>query len=141
MTQHPPITFYKGRTIGIVILIALQLLIGIIHVFSGLWLLTSEISLGIFNLQSPDSVAYPIYTLVFGFLVLLFAALMWYNNRAGWIGTVAVLLFVIAADGLTLLNLPSVPGIPKFPALTEILYSLVIVIYLLQSDVRRKYLL
>lgn len=52
----------------------------------------------------------------------------------------AVLIFVIAADGLTLLNLPSIPGIPKLPALTEILYSLFVVLYLLQTKIRRKYL-
>jgi len=47
---------------------------------------------------------------------------------------------VIVADSLTVLNLPSIPGIPKFPAIAEIAYSLLIVFYLLQDNIREKYL-
>ncbi len=86
------------------------------------------------------TVAYDVYTLVFGLLVLVFAVFIWQGKKAGWIGTVAVSLFVIVADTLTVLNLPSIPGIPKFAALTEIAYSLLVIIYLLQNDIRRKYL-
>ena len=132
--KRNPIT-YKGRSIGIVALTAAQLLIGAIHVFSGLWLLNSEIAA-----NTQVSIPYDVYTLVFGLLVLLFAGFFWLNKRSGWIGTVAVLIFVIAADSLTLLNLPSIPGIPNLPALTEILYSLFVVLYLLQTKIRRKYL-
>ncbi|HTY75430.1 MAG TPA: hypothetical protein VMD05_07690, partial [Candidatus Nanoarchaeia archaeon] len=57
----------------------------------------------------------------------------------GWIGTFAVLLFVIAADSLTLLDLPSVPGIPKFACYGEITYSVIIMLYLMQAHVRKKY--
>ncbi|NLF89487.1 hypothetical protein GX563_11785 [Candidatus Bathyarchaeota archaeon] len=39
--------------------------------------------------------------------------------------------FVIAADSLTLMNLPSVPGIPKAPAVVEIIYSIIVTGYLL----------
>jgi len=125
----------KGRSIGIVALTAAQLLIGTIHIFSGLWLLSSEIAT-----NTQVSIPYDIYTLVFGLLVLLFARFIWFGKKVGWIGTVAVSLFVILADGLTLLNLPSIPGIPKVPAVTEILYSLFVVLYLLQTKIRRKYL-
>jgi len=72
-------------------------------------------------------------------LVLFFAVLIWRGNKAGWIGMVVVSLFVIAADSLILLDLPSIPGIPKFPAITEIAYSILIVFYLLQSRVRKKF--
>ena len=86
------------------------------------------------------TVTYDIYTVVFGLLVLVFAVFVWQGKKAGWIGTVAVSLFVIAADTLTVLDLPSIPGIPKSAALTEIAYSLVVVLYLLQDNVRKKYL-
>lgn len=112
-----------------------QLLIGGIHVFFGLLLLFSE---KLSFLQA--TVAYDIYTLVFGLLVLLFAAFVWQGKEAGWIGTVAVSLFVIVADSLTLLDLPSIPGIPKFAGFTEIGYSVVVVVYLCSSNVRKKYL-
>jgi vacuolar-type H+-ATPase subunit I/STV1 len=128
--KHNPIT-YKGRSLGIIVLTAAQLLIGAIHVFFGLLLLAFEASI----LQA--TVAYDVYTVVFGLLVLVFAVFVWQGKKAGWIGTVAVSLFVIVADALTL---PSIPGIPKSAALTEIAYSLVVVLYLLQDNVRKKYL-
>ena len=132
--RQDPIT-YRVRSLGIVALTAAQLLIGVIHVFSGLWLLASEVAV-----SSQVTLAYDIYTLVFGLLVLVFALLIWQGKKAGWIGTVAVSLFVIVADTLTLLDLPSISGIPKFPALTEIAYSVLIVVYLCSSRVRKKYL-
>lgn len=133
--KQPPIITYKGRSLGIVILTVAQLIIGAIHAFFGILLLAFE------NLSFIQATAaYDVYTFVFGLLALVFAVFIWQGKKAGWVGTVAVSLFVIVADSLTLLDLPSIPGIPKFPALTEILYSLLVVFYLLQSGVRRKYL-
>jgi hypothetical protein len=80
-----------------------------------------------------------VYTFVFGLLALVFAVFVWRQKKLGWAGTIVVSLFVIAADGLTLLNLPSIPGIPKGPSLTEIAYSVVVVLYLC-TDVRKKFL-
>jgi hypothetical protein len=40
---------------------------------------------------------------------------------------------------LPLLNLPSIPGIPRFAAVAEIIYSLVVLLYLSQTHVRNKY--
>lgn len=112
-----------------------QLLIGGIHVLFGLLLLFSE------NLSFLQATAaYDIYTLVFGLLVLLFAIFVWQGKKAGWVGTVAVSLFVIVADSLALLDLPSIPGIPKFAGFTEIGYSVVVVVYLCGGNVRKKYL-
>jgi hypothetical protein len=37
------------------------------------------------------------------------------------------------------MDLPSIPGIPKFAGFTEIAYSVLVVGYLLQTRVRRKY--
>lgn len=134
MSNGPPAT-YKGRSWGIAVLTAAQILIGIIHIISGLWLLTAELSA-----SAQVSIPYDIYTLVFGLLVLVFAFYIWQGKQAGWIGTVAVSLFVIAVDSLAILNLPSIPGIPKFPAESEIAYSVLVIGYLCSSQVRRKYL-
>jgi hypothetical protein len=133
--KQTPIITYKGRSLGIVILTVAQLIIGAIHVFFGLLLLAFE------NLSFIQATAaYDVYTFVFGLLILVFAVFVWQGKKAGWVGTVAVSMFVIVADSLTLLDLPSIPGIPKFPALTEIAYSVLIVVYLCSSHVRKKYL-
>jgi hypothetical protein len=131
-SKHPPL-IYKGRSIGTVILTLAQLLIGIIHFLIGVLLLASEKSILLVT------VAYDIYTVAFGALVLVFAVLIWQGKKAGWVGTLAVSIFVSVADALTLLGLPSIPGIPKFAAPTEIGYSVMIVAYLLQSHVGKKY--
>ena len=140
-TTHPP-TEYKGRSLGIVFLIGAQVLVGFIHVVFGFWLLSAprfEPSAGILGSSSiPD--IYSIYTIVFGCLALLFAGLLWLQKCAGWVGTFAVLSFVIVADLLTLLDLPSIPGIPKSACYGEITYSVIIIFYLLKESVRTKYL-
>jgi hypothetical protein len=131
--QLPIITF-KGRNLGIAILFVSQLIIGTIHSFFGLLLLANE------NLSFlPTTAVYDVYTFVFGLFALVFAVLIWQRKKAGWIGTVAISLFVIIADSLTLLNLPSIPGIPKFAGFTEITYSILIVSYLLQTKIKRIY--
>ena len=85
------------------------------------------------------TIIYDVYTLIFGVLVLVFAVLIWQGKKAGWVGTIAVSLFVIVADSLTVLNLPSIPGIPKSAAFTEIGYSILVVFYLSQRHVRSIY--
>ena len=124
--------FYKGRSLGILILTAAQVFIGSVHALVGFLLLFSEVSLQV-------TVAYDVYTVFFGLLTLFFTVFIWQGKETGWLGTMAVSIFVIVADASTVLNLPSIPGIPKFAAPTEIVYSLIIVVYLLQSSVRKKY--
>ena len=132
--KQPPIITYKGRNLGIVILVFAQVIIGAIHVFFGLLLLVYE------NFSFlPATAVYDVYTFLFGLLALVFAFLIWQGKKGGWIGTIAVSLFVIAVDSLTLLDLPSIPGIPKFAGFTEIAYSVLIIGYLLQNRIRRKY--
>lgn len=126
----------RGRSIGIFSLSAVQFLIGGIHVFFGLWLISATGTFGSF-LQTTQ--IYNFYTLTFGLLVVLFTYGIWMGKRWGWIGTVATSLFVTIVDALTLLNLPSIPGIPKFAAGTEILYSVLVIFYLSQRHVRIKY--
>jgi hypothetical protein len=133
--KQPPTITYKGRNMGLVVLVAAQLFIGAIHVFFGFLLLAFE------NLNFIQAtVAYDIYTIIFGSLTVVFAVLIWQGKKTGWVGTVAVSLFVIVADSLTLLNLPSIPGIPKFAGFTEIAYSVLIIVYLCTSQIRKKYL-
>jgi hypothetical protein len=135
MNADPPKILVKGRPLGFFILVSGQLLVGAIHVFFGLLLLTFDAS-SIF----PSTAAYDIYTFFFGLLGLVFTVYLWQGKRVGWIGTIGLSLFVIAADSLTLLNLPSIPGIPKFPALAEIGYSVLIISYLSLRHVRVKFL-
>ena len=139
-TNRPPVE-YKGRPLGIVFLVAAQVLVGIIHVVFGFWLLmTLQLppSAGIFG-QLDAAEIYSIYTIVFSLLTLILAAMLWQQKRLGWIGTFTVLVFVIVADSLTLLNLPSIPGIPKFAGFGEITYSILVILYLLQKHIRVRY--
>jgi hypothetical protein len=124
---------YKGRSLGILVLTAAQLFIGIVHIFFGLLFFAFDSSI------MQASQAYYVYTFVFGLMVSVFAYFIWQGKRSGWIGAIATSVFVIAADALTLLDLPSIPGIPKLPALTEIAYSILIIVYLSLGHVRRKF--
>jgi len=121
---------FAGRHVGIVILVSLQSLIGAIHVFFGLWLLSGT---------AMDYI-YRIYTTVFGLTTLFFSFGLWIRKSWGWFGTVSTLLFVAIADALTLLNLPSISGIPKFAAAAEIVYSVIVLLYLstLYNQQRKK---
>jgi uncharacterized membrane protein (DUF2068 family) len=124
--------------LGIVVLAVAQFTIGVIHVFSGFLLLFASPSANfIISGQLPET--YSIYTLAFGLLTLIFTYGIWLGRSWGWNGTVAVSIFVIVADALTLLNLPSIPGIPKLAAAAEIIYSLMVLLYLSQTHVRAKY--
>ncbi len=131
-SKREPIT-YKGRSMGILALTSAQLLIGAIHALLGVLL----IAFGSSILRASE--AYNVYTLVFGLSVMVFAVFIWQGKKAGWIGTIAVSLFVTATDALTVSNLPSIPGIPKFAAPTEIGYSILVIIYLSLPHVRRKF--
>ena len=128
---------YRGRSIGIVVLTVLQFLVGSVHVFFGLWLLAAGYQPTFVSGQSPE--VYGVYTLAFGLLVLIFTSGIWLSKGWGWVGTVAVSVFVVVADALTLSSLPSIPGIPRFAAAPEIIYSLSILLYLSQTHVRIKY--
>jgi hypothetical protein len=130
--KREPIT-YKGRSFGIMILTSAQILIGVIHAIFGFLLLASEDSF------LKPTVAYDFYTIAFGLLVLFFAVFIWRGKKTGWLGTIVVSVFVSVADILTLTGLPSIPGIPKFAAPTEIAYSVFVVFYLLLPHVKRKF--
>jgi hypothetical protein len=61
------------------------------------------------------------------------------GKKWGLLGTIGVSTFVVVADSLTVLDLPSVPGIPKLAAALEITYSLLVITYLLQHSLRDKH--
>jgi hypothetical protein len=134
MIQHTQLPTFRGRTIGITVLTALQLLVGVVHVFFGFWLLTASISLVPFS-SMESSTIYSVYIVAFGFAATSLAFGIWFQRRWGSFGTVVFSLFVVVADLLAVLGLPSVPGIPKFAAGTEILYSLIITGYLLKTNI------
>ena len=123
----PPPPSFRGRNFGVAALVVAQYVISVIHVSLGLVLFFA----------SPD--IYSVYTIVFGVLVAVFAYGLWNGKKLGWIGTVAVSIFVIIVDSLTLLNLPSIPGIPKSAGFGEITYSVLILFYLSKARVRTKY--
>ena len=140
MDAKGPPTF-KGRNFGILLLVGAQTLVGFIHVVFGLWLLSSPKSP---PLTSPNASIggldiYSTYTLIFGLLAIGLAAMLWLQKSWGWIGTISIFLFVIIVDSLTLLNLPSIPGIPKFAGFGEISYSVLTSLYLIQKHVRKAY--
>ncbi len=131
----------KGRNIGLAILVSAQIFVGTIHVFFALWLLSYPQSLTSTGLADPVGGAeiYSIYTLVFGLLSAVFGFVLWLQKRVAWIATVSTLAFVIVADTLTLLDLPSIPGIPKLAGFGEISYSVLAILYLLQTHIRKTF--
>jgi len=54
-------------------------------------------------------------------------------------GKRALMVFVVVADSLTLLDLPSIPGIPKSVGFGEIIYSILVMIYLLRGHTLAKF--
>ncbi len=131
----------KGRNIGLAILVSAQIFVGAIHVFFAIWLLSSPQSLPSTGPAGPLGGAeiYSIYTLVFGLLSAVFGLVLWLQKRIAWIATVSTLAFVIVADSLTLLDMPSIPGIPKLAGFGEISYSVLAILYLLQTHIRKSF--
>ena len=137
MNKSEKAVTFRGRFLGVAVLVGIQVINGFIHTFFGLALvLGSYIPMAS---SSNASSIFSVYTLIYGILTLFFIYLFWKGKRLGWIGTVAVSLFVIIADTLTVLDLLTVLGIIKTAAIGEIPYSLFVIIYLLQDHVRSKY--
>jgi hypothetical protein len=120
----------NGKPLGIAIVVSFQVLIGVVHLFFGSLMLASEV----FPLAS--AAAYDVYTLLFGLTALVFAVFLWGGVKLGWLGAVALSVLVAVVDSLVLLDLPSVPGVPKSPALVEIGYSLLIICCMSTRGVR-----
>ena len=128
---------FKGRYIGLLFLIIIQGFVGFIHIIFGFALILDLYSFPF----SIELTVYSVYTLVYGSLSVVFAYLLWMNNRLGWIGTFVVSLFVIFVDLMAvsgLLNILCIP-FPVFAASGEIPYSLFVILYLIQNHVRSKF--
>ena len=118
-------------------MVIVQAIVGIIHLFFGLALVTGNFSFTGY----PTLMTYSIYTLVYGLLTILFTYWIWKQKQLGWIGIVAIALFVIIVDSFAVLNVTNFLGIPspKIAAMGEIPYSSLCLVYLLQNHVRSKY--
>lgn len=137
MKNPDMVVTFRGRFLGIGVLTVIQVINGLIHTFFGLVLVLGTFISVTASLNAPS--VFMFYTLIYGILTLLFTCLLWKGERTGWIGTVAVALFVIIADSLTVLELLTFLGIIKTAAILEIPYSLITVLYLIQTHVRTKY--
>ena len=128
----------RGRFLGIAVLVVVQFIVGIIHVLFGFALLSGSFLVASYSVMPT---VYTFYTLVYGWLTLFFTYLIWVGKRSGWIGTVAVSLFVILVDVLAVLDLSNVLGIPspKVVAIGEVPFSILVLVYLLQYHIRSKY--
>jgi hypothetical protein len=138
MKSSKTIVMYKNRYLGILFLVIIQLIVGFTHIFFGLALISGIFS---FNSYSIAPTIYTVYTLVYGLLTAFFTYLIWKRKRLGWIGTVAISIFVILVDSLALFDLSNILSIPapKFAAIGEIPFSILVLAYLLQNHVRLKY--
>lgn len=137
MKKPDRVIAFRGRFLGIGILTGVQAVNGLIHTFFGLVMVLGSYVPSAFSSNALS--VFSFYTLVYGVLTLLFTYWLWKGKRLGWIGTVAVSLFVIIADTLTVLDLLTFLGIVKTAVILEIPYSLVTVLYLIQNHVRTKY--
>ena len=137
MNKNKTEVTFKNRYLGVLFLVIVQTIIGAIHTFFGLALISGNFSFRAY----PTMVNYSIYTLIYGFLTILFAYWIWKQKQLGWIGTVAIALFVIAVDSLAAFNVTNFLGIPapRTAAIGEILYSSLCLAYLLQNHVRSEY--
>ena len=127
---------YEGRMLGIVIVVAVQAVVGVTHAFLGSFLiLAGPTSLPLFS-TDPSGICGS-YTLIYGLWTTIFAYGLWMGNRWGWTGTVAVSAFATAVYVLSLLNLPLIPGASTFGAVGGTIYSLMILLYILQPNIRR----
>jgi hypothetical protein len=135
-TSKKDITF-RGRYLGILFLVSINLIIGLIHLTVGLAMVLGCYSFAAYS----TTMIYSVYTLVYGFLIVVLTYLVWKGNRMGWIGTVAISTFVIIIDSLAVFKLSNILSIPapNFAAIGEIPFSILVLVYLLQNHVRAKY--
>ena len=116
---------FKGRYLGVLILVLVQFLVGAIHAVIGLGLIFSM----------SGELVYSVYTFLYGIFTIIFAYGLWVGRRIGWLGTTLVSIFVIVVDVSAVLNVSIIPGVPRSAAFGEIVYSLVALLYLFQPKI------
>ena len=121
--KHP--ASFKGKYPGIFGLSIVQFLNGTVHAAFGLALI---------SLMSGEPI-YNVYTLLYGISNIIFAYGLWNGKKSGWLGTILVSLFVIVVDVSEVLGISLIPGVLRGAALGEIVYSLVVIVYLLQPKI------
>jgi len=128
---------FRGRYLGILVLVIVLSIVGFVHVFFGLALISGNLHFGSYS----TALIYSVYTFVYGFLAVFFSYLLWKEKRTGWIGTVSILIFVIVVDALAVYNLSNILNVPapNFAAIGEIPFSILILAYLFQDHIRSKY--
>lgn len=125
----------KGRFLGLFILVVIQSIIGIIHIFFGFSMISGKF-LVVF---SSAPLIYSYYTFIYGLLTMFFTFLLWKRVWLGWSGTIALSVFLILVDTLAAIGLNNFLGIPILAGLGEIPYSLFILFYLFEDHIRSKY--
>ena len=121
---------FKGRYLGVLILVLAQFSVGVAHVVIGLGL--------IFGMSGEF--VYSVYTFLYGIFTVMFGYGLWVGRRLGWVGTIFVSLFVIVVDVFTVLNVSLIAGVPRSAAFGEIFFSLVVLLYLLQPKIMHEFL-
>jgi len=118
---------FKGKYLGVLVLVIIQFLGGIVHTIIGFGLIYAV----------SGELVYNIYTLLYGIFIMIFAYGIWTAKKLGWLGTIFVSLFVIVVDVSTVLNMQLIAGVPKSAAFSEIFISIIFIAYLLQPKVVR----
>ena len=137
MKRPSKVITFRGRFLGIGVLVVIQCINGIFHTFYGVASLLGEYIP--FATSSTELLIYNYYTLAYGILTVFFIYLFWKGKRSGWIGTVAVALFVTIVYTLILFEFLYVPGIAKTAAIVGIPFNVLVLVYLLQNHIRSKY--
>jgi len=116
---------FKGKHLGVFILVILLFLGGAIHAIIGLGLIFAV----------SGELIYNVYTLLYGVFTIIFAYCLWAGKKSGLLGTIIVSLFVIVVDVSAVLGVSLIAGVPRTAALGEIVYSLFVSVYLFQPKI------
>ena len=116
---------FKGKYSGVLVLVILQALGGIIHAVIGLG----------FGFAGSGELVYNIYTFLYGVFSIIFVYGLWAGKKSGWLGTIIVSLFIIVVDVSAVLGVSLIAVVPRMAALGEIVYCLVVLVYLLQPKI------
>ena len=118
---------FKGKYLGVLVLVIVQFLGGIVHTIIGFCLIYAVSGVLFYN----------IYTFLYGIFSMIFVYGLWTGKKSGWLGTIILSLFVIVVDVSTVLNVQLIVGVPKSAAFGEIFISIIFIAYLLQPKVVR----
>ncbi len=116
---------FKGRFLGLFILIILQILNGTVHVTIATVLIFA----------GSGELVYNVYTFLYGILNLIFSYGLWSRKKSGYWGTIILSIFVVMVDFSAILGFSLIAGVPRTAALGEIMYSLFVMVYLLQPKI------